>query len=67
MELVSTHQHIFWLCYKSLCSIHSKGTRRFDFIKYNIIRKLAYKVKYTSQINGDLIVFCKFKNKIFKN
>ena len=57
MELVSTHRHRFWLSYKFLCTIYSKSTQRFDFIKHNIIQKLAYKVKYISQINGSLIVF----------
>ena len=37
--------HRFWLCYKFQCSIFSKGTLAFDFIKYNLIWKLAYKVK----------------------
>ena len=35
----------------------SKGTQPFDFIKLNVIRKLAYKVKYIDQINGGLIMF----------
>ena len=34
--------------------IFSKGTQQFNLIKPNVIRKLAYKVKY---INGDLIMF----------
>ena len=29
----------------------------FDFLKCNVIRKLAYKVTYISQINGDFIMF----------
>ena len=29
----------------------SKGTQQFDFVKRNIIQKLAYKVKYINQIN----------------
>ena len=38
------------------------------FGKAHVIRKLAYKVKYTSQINGGLIMFFfKFENKIFLN
>ena len=32
--------------------IFSKATQSLDFIKPNVNRKLAYKVKYTSQING---------------
>ena len=40
-----------------MCSILSKATQPFDFIKPNIIQKLAYKVKYISQINGGLIMF----------
>ena len=35
----------------------SKGTQPFDFIKPNVIGKLALKVKYNSQINGGLIMF----------
>ena len=36
-----------WICgYKFLCSIFSKGTQRFDFIRRNVIQKLASKVKY---------------------
>ena len=53
MEEVSTHRHRLWLCYKFLCSIFSKHTQPFDFIKDNVIRKLAYKVKDISQINGN--------------
>ena len=50
-----------------MCSIFSKATQPFDFIKTNIIRKLAFKVKCISQINGGLISFFrKFANKIFK-
>ena len=40
----------------------SKGTQQFDFVKRNIIQKLAYKVKYINQIND---VFRKFEHKIF--
>ena len=57
MKLISTHRHKLWLCYKFLCSILSKGTQPFDFIKPNVISKLTYKVKYISQINGGLIMF----------
>ena len=35
--------------------VNSKATQLFDFIKLNIIQRLAYKVKYISQINGGLI------------
>ena len=45
--------------------IFSKGTQPFDFIKPNVIQKLAYKVKYINQINGCLIIF--FLNLIFLN
>ena len=38
----------------------SKGTQTFDFIKRNVIRKLAHKVKYIDQINGGLIMI--FRN-----
>ena len=38
-----------------MCSIFSKAIQPLDFIKANIIQKLAYKVKYISQINGGLI------------
>ena len=49
-----------------MCSIFSKATQLQDFIKPNVIRKLAYKVKYISQINGGLIMFFrKFKDQIF--
>ena len=41
----------------NFCSIFSKGKQPFDFIKRNVIRKLAYKVKYIGQINGGLIMF----------
>ena len=30
----------------------SKDRQPFDFIKFNFIQKLAYKVKYIDQING---------------
>ena len=50
-----------------MCSILSKATVPVDFIKPNIIKKLANKVKYIGQINGGLIMFFfqEFKNKIF--
>ena len=41
----------------NFCSIFSEATEPFDFIKHNIIRKAAYKVKYISQINRALIMF----------
>ena len=47
-NLASTHWHRLWLCYKFLCCIFSKGIQPFDFIKHNIIWKLAYKVQYIS-------------------
>ena len=43
--------------FKFLGSIFSKDTQPFDFIKHNVIWKLAYQVKYSSQINGGLIRF----------
>ena len=44
-----------------MCSIFSKVTQSFGFMKPNIIRKLPLKVKYISDINGDLIMhFGKF-------
>ena len=67
IDLVSTHWHRLWQCYKFLCSIFSKATQPFDFIKWNIIWKLGYKVKYISQISRTLIMF--FTNsriKLFK-
>ena len=39
------------------CSIFSKATEPFDFIKHNIIRNSAYMVKYISQINRGLMFF----------
>ena len=57
MKLISTHSRRLWLCYKFLCTIFSKGTQPFDFIKRNVIQKFGCKVKYITQINGDLIMF----------
>ena len=57
MKLISTHSRTLWICYNFLCSIFSKRTQKFDFIKRNLFQKLAYNVKYISQINGDLIMF----------
>ena len=56
-NLILTHGHRFRLCSKLMCSRFSKATQPLAFIKHNIIRKLAYKVKYVSQINGGLIIF----------
>ena len=53
MEIISTHLSILWLCNKFMCSIFSKDTQPFDFIK---CQKLAHKVKYISYINGALIM-----------
>ena len=61
MELISLCR--FWHCCKFMCSILSKATQPVDFIKPNIIQKLANKVKYINQINGGLIIFFFF----FKN
>ena len=47
-----------WLCYKFQCSIFSKGIQ-FDFIKYNIIWKLAYKVKSWMH-NWEGLTTCQF-------
>ena len=56
----------FWPCCKFMFSIFSKAVQPYDFIKPNVIQKLAYKVKYISQINGGLIMFFrKLKNKVF--
>ena len=60
MELTATHSRKLWLCYKIFCGIFSKGTQPFDFTKHNLIRELAYKVKYIIQINRGLIMF--FRN-----
>ena len=57
MELITTHSRRLWLCSKILHGIFSKGTQPLDFIKRNVIRKLAYKVKYISQTNRGLIMF----------
>ena len=57
MELITAHLSRWGLCYKFLCSIFSKGTQSFDFIKRKVIRKLSYKFKCISQINGCLIMF----------
>ena len=39
------------------CSIFSKATEPFDFIKHNIIQNSAYMVRYISQIDRDLMFF----------
>ena len=46
-----------WLPYKFLCSIFSKDTKPFDFMKYNIIPKLAYKVKHMFFVNWRIRFF----------
>ena len=56
MEVITTHSSRLGLCYKFLWGIFSKGIQPFDFIKHNLIRKVA-KVKCISQINGSLIMF----------
>ena len=43
-----------------MCSISYKSIQPFDFIKSNLIRKLAYKVKYISQINGGFVGYLCF-------
>ena len=45
MELISTDWRRLWLCSKFLCSIFSKDKEPFNFIKRDIIKKLATKVK----------------------
>ena len=57
MELISTHCCRLWHSCKFKCSLFSKARQPFDFIKPNVIRKLAYKVKYISQITVGLIMF----------
>ena len=49
-----------------LCSIFSKGTQSFDFIKSDIIWKLTYEVKYISQINGGLMFSRNLRTRFFK-
>ena len=56
MKLIPTHWNRLWLCYKFLCSIFSKDTKPFDFIKRNGLRKLDHKGKFISQINGGSIM-----------
>ena len=47
--------------------IFSKGTQPFEFIKCNIIQKLAYKFKYISQTNGGLLmIFGNLRIRFFK-
>ena len=41
---ISTHWCRLWFCYTFLCSIFSKGTQTFNFIRPNIILKLTCKV-----------------------
>ena len=65
MEFISTHWHRLRHFCKFMWSIFTKATQSLDFIKPNLIRKLAHKVKYINQINGVLIMFFqKFENKI---
>ena len=65
MEFISSHWHRFRHFCKFMWSIFAKATQSLDFIKPNLIRKLAHKVKYINQINGVLIMFFqKFENKI---
>ena len=59
---INSFGFVVFLCV-SLCSIFSKYTQPFTFSKTNVIRKLAYKVKF-SQINVGLIVFSIFGNSI---
>ena len=44
MQLIST----YW-CRLGF-AVDTKATQLFDFIKHNIIQKLAYRVKYIGQI-----------------
>ena len=48
----------------NFCSIFSKDTQPFDFIKSNTIHVLAYKLKY-SQIYGSLIMFLEIQEYIY--
>ena len=50
-----------------MCNTFSKGMQPFNFIKLNIIRKLANKVKNISQINGGLSCFFRKFENIFLN
>ena len=59
MELTDWHR--LWPSHKFLCRIFSTGKQPFDFIKRNIIRKLASKVKLISQINDGLILFSEIR------
>ena len=49
-----------------MCNTFSKGMQPFNFIKLNIIRKLANKVKNISQINGGLSCFFGNSRTFFK-
>ena len=53
MELISAHGRRLLHCCKFIC----KATQPVYFIKPNVIRNLAYKVKYISQTNEHLIMF----------
>ena len=48
--LNSTHLCGMWLSYKFFCSMFSEGKKPFDFIKHNIIQKLASKVKHIVKV-----------------
>ena len=45
----------------SSCVVYLVKTQQFDFIKDNVIWKLAYKAKYISEINGDLLMFLEIR------
>ena len=63
----SQYQFIYMDCGFAInfCSIFSKGTEPFDFVKQNVIRKSAYKVKYISQINRGLMFFASSRIRSF--
>ena len=64
MKLISTDWHRLWLFYNFFGGTFGKGTQPYDFLKFNVIQKLAYNIKYISQINGGLPMF--FGNSRFK-
>ena len=55
----------FVMNFCSVCSVFSKGTQTFDFIKHNKIYILTYKVKYSQTNESFDHVFYKFKNIYF--
>ena len=57
MELTSTYWHSGFVLHFCAVNLFSNGTQPFDFIKPNVIGKLALKVKCNSQVNGGLIMF----------